>query len=125
MNLEQTLQYISESDDNSLFILWTNADPVTADLMVFMYTENSMKYHKWNQIMVIIWGATTRLVSENTEIQARIRQLQEKGVHFSACVTCAEELGVRPVLEDLQIDLVKWLEPLTEVLKTRKHLLTV
>ena len=37
MNLEQTLEYISEADDNTLFLLWTNADPVTAQLMVFMY----------------------------------------------------------------------------------------
>ena len=115
MNLEQTLEYISEADDNTLFLLWTNADPVTAQLMVFMYVENSM----------IIWGATAKLAAEDPEIRSKIRMLQEMGVHFTACITCAEELGVKDSLEEIGIDLVKWLHPLTAILKGGKKLLTV
>lgn len=125
MNLEQTLQYISEADDNTLFLLWTNADPVTADLMVFMYAENSMKYHTWDKLTIIIWGATAKLTAENSAIQSKIRMLQEMGVHFTACITCAEELGVKDILEEMGIDLVKWLHPLTALLKGGKKLLTV
>lgn len=44
MNLEETMQSIREFGDETLYILWTNADPVTANLMVFMYAENSMRY---------------------------------------------------------------------------------
>lgn len=125
MNLEQTLEYISETDDNTLFLLWTNADPVTAQLMVFMYAENSMKYHTWENLTIIIWGATAKLAAEDPEIRSKIRMLQEMGVHFSACITCAEELGVKDSLEELGIDLVKWLHPLTAILKGGKKLLTV
>ena len=52
MNLEETMQSIRESGDETLYILWTNADPVTANLMVFMYAENSMRYHKWDAITI-------------------------------------------------------------------------
>ena len=90
MNLEETMQSIREFGDETLYILWTNADPVTANLMVFMYAENSMRYHKWDAITIIVWGATTKLVAEDELIQSRIRALQELGVHFSACITCAE-----------------------------------
>lgn len=125
MNLEQTIQYIKEADDDTLFILWTNADPTAAQLMVFMYTENSIKFNKWKNISVIIWGATTKLTAENKKIQERIRKLQDMGVHFTACITCAEELGVSKDLADLNIDLIKWLEPLTLILKNNKKLLSV
>jgi len=125
MNLEQTLQYIEESDDNTLFILWTNADPLTAELMVFMYAENSMKYHKWDRLTIIIWGATAKLAAENEKIRSKIRMLREMGVHFTACITCAEELGVKSALEELDVDLVKWLNPLTQLLKGNKKLITV
>ena len=125
MNLEETLQAINDADDNTLFILWTNADPVTANLMVFMYAENSMRYQKWDAITIIVWGSTTKLVAENLQIQNRIRELQELGVHFTACVTCAEELGVTEKIQSLDIDLVKWLNPLTDLLKGNKKLLTV
>ena len=125
MNLDQTMQFIAEADDNTLFILWTNADPITADLMVFMYAENSMKYHEWDHIIIIIWGATARLAAENIQIRSKILYLRETGVHFTACITCAMELGVKEQLESLGVDLVKWLDPLTAVLKGNKKLITV
>ncbi len=125
MNLEETMQFIRESGDDTLFILWTNADPVTANLMVFMYAENAMRYQKWNNIMIIVWGATTKLAAEDPRIQRRIRALQELGVRFSACITCAEELGVSETIRSLDIDLVKWLNPLTALLKEGKKLITV
>ena len=125
MNLEETIQSIKEADDNTLYILWTNADPVTANLMVFMYAENSMRYQKWDDITIIVWGSTTKLVAENPQIQNKIRELQELGVHFSACITCAEELGVTETIRSLGIDLVKWLNPLTELLKGNKKLITI
>lgn len=125
MNLEETLQSIKEADENSLYILWTNADPVAADLMVFMYAGNCMRYHKWEKVTIIVWGATTRLAASDPQIQQKIKELQELGVHFSGCITCAEELGVVDEIRALGIDLVKWLNPLTELLKGNKKLLTV
>ncbi len=125
MNLEETMRSIRESGDDTLYILWTNADPITANLMVFMYAENSMRYHKWDAVTIVVWGATARLAAEDPQIQGRIRALQELGVRFSACITCAEELGVTDALRSLDIDLVKWLNPLTELLKGNKKLITV
>jgi hypothetical protein len=32
------------SEEDHLHILWTNADPVTAEKMVFMYAANALKF---------------------------------------------------------------------------------
>lgn len=125
MDLDETMQAIEQAGDDTLYILWTNADPVTANLMLFMYAENSMKYEKWKNLTIVVWGATTKLVAENEQIQAKVRYLQSLGVRFSACVTCAKELGVEKVIEGLDIDLVKWLNPLTALIKGGKNLITV
>lgn len=125
MNLEETLQSIEAAGDESLYILWTNADPLSAEKMVFMYAKNCMLYEQWEKLTIIVWGATTKLVAEDEQIQEQVRYLQSLGVHFTACVTCAKELGVGDKIAALDIDLVKWLKPLTALLKGRKHLLTV
>ena len=125
MNLEETLQSIEAAGDESLYILWTNADPLSAEKMVFMYAKNCMLYEQWEKLTIIVWGATTKLVAEDEQIQEQVRYLQSLGVHFTACVTCAKELGVEDKIAALDIDLVKWLKPLTALLKGRKHLLTV
>lgn len=113
------------SDLDHLHILWTNADPVTADKMVFMYAGNALKRQWWPRVTVIVWGATAELVARDTSIQARVRELQAAGVEFSACKACADELGVRDVLEGLGLEVILWGEPLTVLLRERAPLLTV
>ncbi len=125
MNIDETLSYIDKAGDDTLFILWTNADETAAKLMLFMYAENSIKQDMWKDIMIIVWGATTKLVAESEAMQAEIKRLKDLGVKFSACVTCAKELGVEEKIEALGIDLIKWLKPLTAVIKGGKKMLTV
>ncbi len=113
------------SDQDHLYILWTNADPVTAEKMVFMYAGNALKLAWWQRVTIIIWGATATLAAENVALQAHIRQLQGSGVEFSACKACADELGVTATLEGLGIEVIYWGEPLTRLLRERAALLTV
>lgn len=108
-----------------LYVLWTNDNPVTAEKMVFMYTINSLKRGWWEKVTLIIWGATAQLVSENVNIQAKIKEALDAGVHVTACKACADQLGVTETLEKLQIEVKYWGVTLTEVLKNNEHLLTI
>lgn len=108
-----------------LYVLWTNDNPVTAEKMVFMYTINSLIHNWWEKVTLIIWGATAQLVSEDVNMQAKIKEALEQGVHVTACKACADQLGVTETLEKLGIEVKYWGMPLTEVLKNNEHLLTI
>lgn len=108
-----------------LYVLWTNDNPVTAEKMVFMYTVNALIHGWWDKVTLIVWGATTQLVSENGNIQKLIKEAREKGVHVTACKACADQLGVTEMLENLNIEVKYWGLPLTEVLKNNEKLLTI
>ena len=108
-----------------LYVLWTNDNPVTAEKMVFMYTVNSLIHGWWENVTLIVWGATIQLVSENADIQAKIREALDAGVHITACKACADQLGVTQTLEELKIEVKYWGAPLTELLKDGEKLLTV
>ena len=41
-DIKKSFQDINEVTDRHLHIIWTNADPVTSENMVMMYTKNSM-----------------------------------------------------------------------------------
>lgn len=111
--------------ENKLNILWTNDNVLTAEHMVLLYASNTMKKKLWNDITVIIWGASAKLVSENTHIQSLIKEAQEQGVKFTGCVVCADSLGTTQTLTDLGIELIGWGKPLTEIIKNKEHLITV
>jgi hypothetical protein len=110
---------------NQLYILWTNADFLTSDKMVMMYSTNAMLNEWWGAVTVIIWGATPKLVAENDLIQTKIKIAQHAGVHFSACKACADQLGVSDQLVDLGIEVTYWGEGLTNILKGEEKLITI
>ena len=108
-----------------LYILWTNADPITADKMVFMYSLNAFKLGWWKKVTIIIWGSPAKLAGENDEIKDKIKELLSAGVIVSACKACADQLGVTDALREVGIEVKYWGEPLTEILKTGEKLLTI
>ena len=113
------------NDPDHLHILWTNADPVTAEKMVFMYAANALKLGWWKRVTIVIWGSTATLTAEDASIQAHVTEMLASGVEFSACKACADELGVTEALEALGIEVMYWGEPLTRLLREKSALLTV
>jgi hypothetical protein len=112
-------------DKTHLYVLWTNDNAITAEKMVFMYTVNSLIHGWWENVTLIVWGATAKLVSEDANIQKKIKEALDAGVHITACKACADQLGVTEVLEKLQIEVKYWGVPLTEILKNNEMLLTI
>lgn len=113
------------SDKTHLYVLWTNDNPVTAEKMVFMYTVNSLIHGWWEEVTLIIWGSPAKLVSEDVNIQEKIKAALDAGVHLTACKACADQLGVTQTLEKLGIEVKYWGPPLTELLKNNEPLLTI
>jgi hypothetical protein len=113
------------SEKKHLYVLWTSGDPITAEKMVFMYTVNSLKHGWWEKVTIIVWGASAQLVSENADIQAKVRAAIEAGVHITACKACADQLGVTETLEKLDIAVEYWGLELTEILTNEEALLTI
>ena len=112
-------------EKNHLYLLWTNADKLAAEKMVFMYTVNSLIHGWWEYVTLIIWGAPAKLAAEDHDIQAMIREAIEKGVHVSACKACTDQLGITPDIEALGVEVKYWGGPLTDILKADEKLLTV
>lgn len=113
------------SENNHLYLLWTSADPMTAEKMVFMYTVNSLLHGWWEEVTLIVWGAPARLISESEEIQKMVAGALQAGVHVTACKACADQLGVTETLIQLGIEVKYWGKPLTELLKSGEKLLTI
>lgn len=109
---------------NTLYILWTNDNLDTTRHMVMMYATNAKLRGWWQEVKVIIWGATAKLVAHNGEVQRYMELARRAGVSFSACISCAQELGVTKELEALAIEMIPWGEPLTQLLKNNEKLLT-
>ena len=93
--------------------------------MVFMYTTNALRHGWWENVTLIVWGATVNLVCENETIRKEIQNALEVGVHVTACKACADQLGATEKLMAMGIEVKYWGQPLTELLKNSEQLLTI
>ena len=109
----------------SLFVIWTSADPETARNMAFMYANNSLLRGWWDRVRLIIWGPSARLAAQDEDILAAIRELLDTGVEVWACRACADNYGVSETLEQLGVEVVYVGEPVTRMLKEGWTSLTV
>lgn len=106
-------------DDNSkkLAVLWTSSDPDVAEKMAFMYTYNAKRQGWFDEVVLIIWGPSAKLASENKMIQDYLKKMQEAGVKVEACLYCAKMYDVDKKLTELGVDVKGMGVPLSNYLK--------
>ena len=107
-----------------LLIVWTSGDPDVAHKMVFMYAFNAQKNGWWDQVTLLVWGPSALLTSQDKDIRASLKKMQDKGVELLACKGCADQYGVSSNLEDLGIEVKYTGTYLTEFLKSGKKVIT-
>ncbi len=110
----------------TLHILWTNDNILTAEFMVFMYATNSLRKKFWEEVHILVWGATTKLLAENAQIQELVKTFIAEGGSISACRACAEKLDKVAELEAIEgLDLFYVGEHFTKIIKDGEKLLTI
>ena len=89
-----------------------------------MYTLNSKLRNWWSEVRLIIWGPSSKLLSEDKDLQDEIQKMKNAGVILEACKACADKYGVSVHLEHLGIDVKYMGQPLTDYIKTGKKIIT-
>ena len=110
---------------SKLLILWTTGDKDVALNMVFMYAINSKLKGWWDEVVLLVWGSSSRLASQDKEVQSQIAAALKAGVRMIACKQCAENLHVAEALERLGIEVFYTGQFLTDWLKTGERILSM
>ncbi|MGM0602535.1 MAG: DsrE family protein [Bacillota bacterium] len=111
--------------NNNLAVLWTSGDIEVAKKMVFMYVFNAKKQNWFENVTFIVWGPSSRLLSENKSLQEEIKKFIKVDIKVEACKACSDEYGVSEKLEDLGIEVKYMGKPLSDYLKDDMKVLTI
>ncbi len=104
-------------NSNKLAVLWTSGDPDVAEKMCFMYTYNAKKQGWFDEVTLIVWGPSAKLLSENKMLQDYVKKMIDAGIKIEACTACANMYGVKEQLAAMGIDVKGMGVPLTNYLK--------
>lgn len=109
---------------NDLTVVWTSGDIEVAKKMVFMYVFNAKK-HKWfDNVNFIIWGPSSKLLSENEILQEEIKRFIEKDIKVEACKACTDDYGVSDDLEELGVEVKYMGKVLSDYIKEDMKVIT-
>jgi len=97
-----------------LNILWTTDSIPTITSLLSPYTANSLKNGWWDEIHIVIWGGSTKLISEDGKIQKLVAKMLDRGITIEACKYCADKYNASDILKDLGVTVKYMGKPLTE-----------
>ena len=114
----------SPDSRDRLAVVWTSGDSEVAHKMCLMYTH-AAKNAKWfDDVTLIVWGPSARLLAGDKELQAKVKSMMDSGVVVQACVVCADMYGVADDLRALGIEVKGMGSPLSNLLKADWKVLT-
>ena len=111
------------SNKDKLVVVWTSGDKEVAMKMVFMYTFNAKKYEWWDDITLLVWGPSAKLLTEDIELQDYVKTMIDSGIHVLACKGCADLYEVSDELEQIGVTVKYTGKDLTNFIKER-HVIT-
>lgn len=109
---------------NNIVVLWTSGDLEVAEKVCFMYTENAKKNDWFEQVVLVVWGPSAKLLSENQMLQERIKSMLKTGVVVEACMRCTDMYGVTDQFKKMNIDVKGMGDELSNYLKDGWHSLS-
>jgi len=116
---------VTTQEYSKLLIVWATGDKDVALNMVFMYAINSRLHDWWKEVVLLIWGSSSGLSAQDSEVQSKIASAKKEGVRVIACKKCAENLHVVEELEKLGVEVFYTGEFLTNWLKSGERVLTI
>jgi hypothetical protein len=110
---------------DQLLVVWTSGDRDVALKMVLMYAGNAKKYGWWEDVTLLVWGPSQKLLAEDDVLQAEIRAGIDLGIRVIACKACADSYPVTEKLESLGVEVFYTGMFLTDWLKSGVPVITL
>jgi len=101
-----------------LAVVWSSGDPDVAHRVCLMYTHAAATQKWFDEVRLVVWGPSARLLAADKDLQAKVKAMMEDGVNVQACIVCADSYGVTEALRGLDIEVKPMGRPLTDMLQS-------
>ena len=102
---------------NKVFVVLSSGDREVALEVGLVYPLNAAKKKWMDEVKLIIFGPSEKIVAYDAEVQGRIKELQAVGVEVMACKWCSDRMGISQILEDIGIKVVYVGSVMSELLR--------
>ncbi|MBI9012749.1 MAG: DsrE family protein [Clostridiales bacterium] len=107
-----------------LKVVWTSGEKEVALKMVHMYVYNAKINNWWDDIELIIWGPSSKLLADDEELQVSVKSMLTKNIKVVACQACTDSYHISDQLRTLGIEVKYMGVLLTDYLKSDMKVIT-
>jgi len=93
-----------KASPSTLVVVWASGDPDVAHRVALMYAHGAKNAEWFEEVRLIIWGPSQRLLAGDQDLKDKIAALREDGVIVEACVACTQTFGLVEILR-VELDL--------------------
>lgn len=108
------MAHAGDATGERLSVVWTSGDPEVAHRVGLMYTHAAKRQGWFDEVELIVWGPSQRLLVADKDVRAKVDQMREDGVVVRACVVCARSYGIVDDLEAMGLEVKPMGAPLTD-----------
>jgi len=106
------------AEPSNLLLVWTSADREVAMNMILMYGRNAKRFGWWEQVNLLVWGPSGKLLLADDGLKAEIKAMMDESVEVIACKACADRYGISEALSEIGVKVFYTGEALTNAVKS-------
>ena len=88
---------------SKLLVVWKSDNDVDINNFIMPFATNSKKQGWFDDVEVLIWGASAHKIKEDSDAQTIVSTLLASGIRLVACKYCADQVGVSELLTELGV----------------------
>lgn len=111
-------------EKEKLVVVWSSGEREVALKTVLLYTYKSIQEGWWQDITLIVWGPSAKLLSEDSLVRNFMQKNIEAGVKVLACKSCSDEYELTEEFTGMGIEVKYVGELTTKYVKSGRYVLT-
>lgn len=89
---------------SKVLVVWKSNNDIDIHNFVIPYCYNAVVQKWFDEVELLIWGASQEKVMEDTLIQQRVSNLIKNNVKAYACKMCSDKVGASELLISLGVN---------------------
>lgn len=106
---------------SKVLVVWKSNNDIDIHNFVVPYCYNAVVQEWFNEVELLIWGASQEKVMNDPVIQQRVANLVKNNVTVYACKMCSDNVGATKTLLGLGVDVRYTGDLLSDRLKDKEY----
>jgi hypothetical protein len=111
--------------EDELVVIWRSGDADMFHTGVYLFTLNAKRFHWFDQVTLLLWGPSQKLLLADADVQRKVKEMQSAGVRVVADIDPSLDYDIESELRAVPIEVTIMGGQLVGVLKRGVRILSI